>query len=234
MPLVFACRKAAGTSSDQAACSFEAALTDYVHALRLPLQAAKQARATIAEHDFSSARAHLIASVPGYHTGTFIFSVKMQIYHETAEGMRVLGCLQQYLELLGALKCTRLWSETSYGAAIVACKVLCKCEVFLCRLVFTGADMKKYGHMRVRELLRGETFPGDFQHAPLVAQFSSMGSVNPKWLEELQHSFAQGSYHDRQVTSEQLLSCCSRIFSIFLTNSCNASDRAVDCASHVL
>ena len=52
------------------ASSFEAALTDYVNALRLPLQDAKQARAIIAEHNFSSARAHLIASVPGYHTGT--------------------------------------------------------------------------------------------------------------------------------------------------------------------
>ena len=68
--------------------------------------------------------------------------------------------------------------------------------------------MRKYGHMRVRELLRGETFPCEFQHAPLVAQFSSMGSVNTKWLEEIQHSFAQGSSHDKQVTSEQLLSQC--------------------------
>ena len=72
--------------------------------------------------------------------------------------------------------------------------------------------MRKYGHMRVRELLRGETFSEEFQHAPLVAQFSSMGSVSTKWLEELQHSFAQGSCHDRQVTSKELLLCRSRIF----------------------
>ena len=85
--------------------------------------------------------------------------------------------------------------------------------------MFTGADMKKYGHMRVRELLRGETFPSNFQHAPLVAQFSSMGSVNTKWLEELQHSFAQGSYHDGQVTSEQLLSCRSSNYSRFPSES---------------
>ena len=93
--------------------------------------------------------------------------------------------------------------------------------------------MKKYGHMRVRELLRGETFIGDFQHAPLVAQFSSMGSVNPKWLEEIQHSFAQGSCHDRQVTSEQLLLCPSRAFRIFTQESCSASVRTIDYAFHV-
>ena len=96
--------------------------------------------------------------------------------------------------------------------------------------MFTGADMKRYGHMRVRELLRREAFPGDFQHAPLVAQFSSMGSVNTKWLEEIQHSFAQGSCFDRQVTSEQLLSWRS---SIYPYDFCNASDRAFDSAAHV-
>ena len=38
-------------------------------ALKLPAGAAEHARAIIAGHDFSSARAHLIPSVPGYHTG---------------------------------------------------------------------------------------------------------------------------------------------------------------------
>jgi hypothetical protein len=53
--------------------------------------------------------------------------------------------------------------------------------------------MRRYGHMRVRDLLSREGFAPGFCHAPLVAQFSSMGSINPKWLEELQHSFSQGS-----------------------------------------
>ena len=59
-----------------------------------------------------------------------------------------------------------------------------------------GADMRKYGHMRVRDALRKEEFPGGMRHAPLVAQFSSMGSITPKWLEEFQHSFSQGSSHE--------------------------------------
>ena len=62
------CRKATGASSGTPS-SFEASLADYVDALKLPLQAAKHARQVIADHDLSSARAHLIPSVPGYHTG---------------------------------------------------------------------------------------------------------------------------------------------------------------------
>ena len=56
--------------------------------------------------------------------------------------------------------------------------------------------MRRYGHMRVRDLLGREDFSPEFCHTPLVAQFSSMGSINPKWLEELQHSFSQGSCAD--------------------------------------
>ena len=38
-------------------------------ALKLPAHAATHARDIIAHHDFSSARAHLVPSIPGYHTG---------------------------------------------------------------------------------------------------------------------------------------------------------------------
>ena len=82
-----------------------------------------------------------------------------------------------------------------------------------------GADMRKYGHMRVRDLLRKEEFPSGMRHAPLVAQFSSMGSITPKWLEEFQHSFSQGSSHDpgqparkslpRRPHTDRGLSCMS-------------------------
>lgn len=66
--------------------------------------------------------------------------------------------------------------------------------------------MRRYGHMRVRDLLSREDFSPDFRHAPLVAQFSSMGSINPKWLEELQRSFSQGSCTDPdQPASEKPL-----------------------------
>ena len=62
------CRKAAGLCPGPPS-SFEASLGDYVCALKLPAQAAKHTRDIIAAHDFSSARAHLVPSIPGYHTG---------------------------------------------------------------------------------------------------------------------------------------------------------------------
>ncbi len=52
---------------------FEQELADYLKALRLPQAPAQKAEALCAQHDFSSARAHLIISRPGYHSGTFAF-----------------------------------------------------------------------------------------------------------------------------------------------------------------
>lgn len=48
---------------------FESTLSDYIAALKLPAREAQHAQQVIAQHDFSSARAHLIPSVPGYHQG---------------------------------------------------------------------------------------------------------------------------------------------------------------------
>lgn len=48
---------------------FESSLALYIEQLRLPAAAARTARELMQQHDFSPARAHLVASVPGYHTG---------------------------------------------------------------------------------------------------------------------------------------------------------------------
>eukprot|EP00884_Botryococcus_braunii_P012229 jgi/Botrbrau1/21006/Bobra.0144s0022.1 len=49
--------------------SFEEDLLEYINAMRLPYQSAREARDLIARHDFSSARATLVGSVPGPHKG---------------------------------------------------------------------------------------------------------------------------------------------------------------------
>ncbi|KAL0031162.1 hypothetical protein WJX77_006853 [Trebouxia sp. C0004] len=96
-----------------ATSEFEQELADYLKALRLPQAPAQKAEALCKQHDFSSARVHLIISRPGYHS---------------------------------------------------------------------GPALKKYGHLRVQALLARETFPAHFQGAPLVAQFSSLGSLDERWL----------------------------------------------------
>lgn len=48
---------------------FEQELVDYLRALRLPAASAQKAEALCSQHDFSSARVHLIISRPGYHSG---------------------------------------------------------------------------------------------------------------------------------------------------------------------
>jgi hypothetical protein len=55
---------------DRASREFEYSLKDYVAALNLPAKEAQHAQQLIDQHDFSSARVHLIPSVPGIHKGT--------------------------------------------------------------------------------------------------------------------------------------------------------------------
>ncbi|PRW59620.1 tyrosyl-DNA phosphodiesterase 1 [Chlorella sorokiniana] len=96
--------------------TFQEELDAYVRALNLPLGDARRTLRLIAAHDFSAARAHIVASVPGYHT---------------------------------------------------------------------GSSMHKWGHMRLRAILNREPpFPSAFKGAPVVAQFSSLGSIEDKWLRE--------------------------------------------------
>ena len=48
---------------------FEKSLADYLAALKLPGPAGRHALKLCRDHDFSSARVHLLPSVPGYHQG---------------------------------------------------------------------------------------------------------------------------------------------------------------------
>ncbi len=49
---------------------FQADLEDYVRALRLPHRGVLPLLEVVGRADFSSARVHLVASKPGYHSGT--------------------------------------------------------------------------------------------------------------------------------------------------------------------
>ncbi|KAI3435989.1 hypothetical protein D9Q98_002047 [Chlorella vulgaris] len=109
---------------------FQQHLAAYMAALRLPPATQRYCRELLDRHDFSAARVHLVASVPGYHLGS--------------------------------------------------------------------AEMLKWGHPRLRALLNREPpFPPAFNGAPLVAQYSSMGSVDEAWLTgEFRESLAAGRCGD--------------------------------------
>ena len=54
---------------------------------------------------------------------------------------------------------------------------------------YTGQQMWRYGHMKVRAVLQRElTATASLASQPIVAQFSSLGSVQSKWLTELRRS----------------------------------------------
>ncbi|KAL5578945.1 hypothetical protein UlMin_011387 [Ulmus minor] len=61
----------------------------------------------------------------------------------------------------------------------------------------TGSNLKKWGHMKLRTVLQECTFDKEFQKSPLVYQFSSLGSLDEKWMAELKSSMSSGLSKDK-------------------------------------
>ncbi|XP_078436994.1 tyrosyl-DNA phosphodiesterase-like protein isoform X2 [Wolffia australiana] len=61
----------------------------------------------------------------------------------------------------------------------------------------TGSNLKKWGHMKLRSTLENFTFDDDFKGSSLVYQFSSLGSLDEKWLSEFASSLSSGVSNDK-------------------------------------
>ncbi|XP_052182395.1 tyrosyl-DNA phosphodiesterase 1 isoform X2 [Diospyros lotus] len=61
-----------------------------------------------------------------------------------------------------------------------------------------GANLKKWGHMKLRTILQQCIFDKMFQKSPLVYQFSSLGSLDEKWMSELASSMSSGVSEDKK------------------------------------
>lgn len=46
--------------------------------------------------------------------------------------------------------------------------------------------------MQLRRFLRQQVFDAKFRGAPIVAQYSSIGDIDVRWLGQLQDSFSEG------------------------------------------
>eukprot|EP00241_Pyramimonas_parkeae_P015472 CAMPEP_0114276152 /NCGR_PEP_ID=MMETSP0059-20121206/84_1 /TAXON_ID=36894 /ORGANISM="Pyramimonas parkeae, Strain CCMP726" /LENGTH=544 /DNA_ID=CAMNT_0001396131 /DNA_START=66 /DNA_END=1701 /DNA_ORIENTATION=- len=57
---------------------------------------------------------------------------------------------------------------------------------------FRGPHMHKWGHLKLRALLQAEQFEPEFEGAPAVCQFSSLGSLDANWLEDFHQSLSSG------------------------------------------
>ncbi|XP_041023489.1 tyrosyl-DNA phosphodiesterase 1 isoform X5 [Juglans microcarpa x Juglans regia] len=60
-----------------------------------------------------------------------------------------------------------------------------------------GTNLKKWGHMKLRTVLQECTFDKEFKKSPLAYQFSSLGSLDEKWLAELASSMSSGFSEDK-------------------------------------
>ncbi|KAM7255296.1 hypothetical protein ACFE04_020537 [Oxalis oulophora] len=61
----------------------------------------------------------------------------------------------------------------------------------------TGSNLKKWGHMKLRSVLQECVFDKEFKKSPLVYQFSSLGSLDEKWMTELATSMSSGFSEDK-------------------------------------
>ncbi|XP_014520570.1 tyrosyl-DNA phosphodiesterase 1 [Vigna radiata var. radiata] len=61
----------------------------------------------------------------------------------------------------------------------------------------SGTSLKKWGHMKLRSILQECTFDEEFKKSPLVYQFSSLGSLDEKWMTELASSMSAGLSKDK-------------------------------------
>ncbi|KAL2244896.1 UNVERIFIED_CONTAM: Tyrosyl-DNA phosphodiesterase 1 [Sesamum indicum] len=61
----------------------------------------------------------------------------------------------------------------------------------------SGSSLRKWGHMKLRTVLEECTFDKQFEKSPLVYQFSSLGSLDEKWMAELASSMSAGMTEDK-------------------------------------
>eukprot|EP00252_Welwitschia_mirabilis_P005216 TRINITY_DN15700_c0_g1_i1.p1 TRINITY_DN15700_c0_g1~~TRINITY_DN15700_c0_g1_i1.p1 ORF type:complete len:580 (-),score=95.55 TRINITY_DN15700_c0_g1_i1:217-1956(-) len=61
-----------------------------------------------------------------------------------------------------------------------------------------GPKLKKWGHMKLRTILQEQLFKNEFKNSPLVYQFSSLGSLDEKWMSELALSMCSGVAEDNE------------------------------------
>lgn len=59
-----------------------------------------------------------------------------------------------------------------------------------------GPNMKKWGHMKLRSVLEECVFEKQFCKSPLIYQFSSLGSLDEKWMSEFACSLSAGKADD--------------------------------------
>lgn len=70
-----------------------------------------------------------------------------------------------------------------------------------CLLTLAGSDLHTWGHLKLRACLNKEPggFPSRFHASPVLAQYSSVGNITPKWLEQFADSLCAGRCGDQKL-----------------------------------
>ncbi|GAB2298826.1 hypothetical protein Dimus_032903 [Dionaea muscipula] len=95
------------------------------------------------------------------------------------------------LPSLGSFKINAsFFKKFDYGSAVV--RLIASVPGY-----HSGPNLRKWGHMKLSSVLEQCTFSKEFQKSPLVYQFSSLGSLDEKWMAELKSSMSSGSSDDK-------------------------------------
>ncbi|RMZ54985.1 hypothetical protein APUTEX25_000502, partial [Auxenochlorella protothecoides] len=151
---------------DATASPFQESLLGYLARLRIPASAYEPLRRALQRHNFSCARAALVASVPGYH--------QMGVWVDVAVCLST-GFLLAYSLHLGACRAS---------------------PPLLHIPMISAAGDPPWGHLSLRrELARETAFQCAHASTPFLAQFSSLGSVDASWVDaELAGSAGAGAW----------------------------------------
>lgn len=208
---------------------FHSDLRDYVRALRLykaERHLEKDALAILQAHDFSSARATIIASVPTTHEGSIALPVWLLCAVRMA-GIKHALCFMRLLDCtVILLTCSKLLDPQAYDSSaswtsavhvVVACYNVARGSLSLIRshclrypVVGAGSLLHKWGHMKLRKSLSAANIGPVFKSAPLVVQCSSMGRLDSKWLEEFAESCCSGCRPSELPTYTHILTDFTR------------------------
>ena len=143
-----------------AASTFQEDLSTYLDRLRLPATATAKMWEDIRDHDFGAARVALIPSVPGYHSCTG--AVWKMGFNVLGSALMVSVAARFVASIIGTILTTAPKPPP-----------------------LTESHAGVWGLQRLERVLASErAFEPRFRHAPFVAQFSSLGSLDAAWVEE--------------------------------------------------
>jgi hypothetical protein len=181
--------------SSEGKCDFEETLVDYVKRLGAPHE-------DLRVFDFSEAKVVLVTRSDLLSVMCFVLCQVPSAY------LPLLSYFTFLFHLCWIVSLCRMRIRPLLGLFL---DISIDC-IFSVPGYHTGAALSQYGHMKVRRELQKERLSTAFRYAPLLCQYSSMGSLN---LNYLQNEFARrfaSAIQEREREREREIVLCDQSY----------------------